>query len=149
MAATKRLSVAQRAIRLREWIELYSSGHSFEEIAEQYNCTKQNVHNIVTAELRKRADQSVDDWRAKLIERHELVIKNLLPRAAQGDPQAAAQLLRAYEQQAKLTGANAVQTQKLEVSNPGSIDDEIQRLLGELDTPSSPPTKTQASDQGV
>src|SRR4051812_26394786 len=121
-----RMTKAEREARLNEWIDLRLSGWAYDRIAQQYNVRKQTVHGAVMKALKERTDRSVDEYRAELIEQHDMIIDVMTVRAKAGDPQAAAQVLRALSSKAVLLGANAVETKRLEIStSDGTIDEQI------------------------
>ena len=150
----QRMTKAQRSNRLNDWVTMHLLGHSYVEIAEQYNVRNQTVQAQVSAAIKARTNATIDEAREVMIAQCDHHIAIMGKAAEAGDHYASDTVRRWQDQRNKLLGAYAVTTSRVEF-NPttGTVDEEIAQLTASLAgndaAHSSDPTTVQAADLHV
>jgi transposase-like protein len=127
-----KLTLAEKRKRV---VELKVQGYTLSEIASELGSTVSTVGKWIADELSRVSEDRTDKVKQLQFvqgQRLDQVIKNLWPRVAQGDVQAAAQVIKAEERRAKLYGLDEPARVNVRFDLEGASDPELVSIAARL-----------------
>lgn len=142
------------AHRTTEWLQLYASGHTYQQIADLYQIRKatviEAVHNALVGASSRRAE-AADHLLELHLERLERLLRAHWPialntREPEAAEKAARVVLGVLDREARLWGLDQPQRVDVTVRARDEIDEEIARLVTKLKTAAGPGVDTPVLD---
>jgi DNA-binding transcriptional regulator LsrR (DeoR family) len=135
----RRWPTAEDIERDAQALALHAERVGYREIAERLGVSLGTAHNMVRRAMRAYlADHGAEEVRADILARSDLVLQAVMPKAAQGDPQAIDRMLRLDRQLRDLYGLDKPKTLKHEFLDRNSVDAELQALAAQVGRPLPP-----------
>ena len=109
---------ATAAVRRQKAFSMRLAGHTFQGIGDTIGISRQGAHGLITRELERLNKQSTEDatiLRDLELERLDVMVKAIWPKAEAGNFGAIDRLLRISERRSKLLGLDAATKTEIEI----------------------------------